>query len=136
MRFSDYPFMAKLARWGVDIHMGVLFGLPNQIALAGLATGLVVMVVLGYRMWWQRRPTTAARWRPGPAVRRGGLRALPWPGLAAVAVVAINLQAVALRCRGAACRDVASRDRPGLGYSRCLRCWSSPAWLAAVRKAL
>ncbi|OKI47528.1 hypothetical protein A6A27_36690 [Micromonospora sp. CB01531] len=89
VRFADYPFMAKLARWGVDIHMGVLFGLPNQIALAGLAMGLVVMVVLGYRMWWQRRPTAAARWLPGPAVRAGGLGALPWPGLVAVAVVAV-----------------------------------------------
>ncbi|MEU5726684.1 PepSY domain-containing protein [Micromonospora sp. NPDC047738] len=89
VRFADYPFMAKLARWGVDIHMGVLFGLANQIALAGLAMGQVVMVVLGYRMWWQRRPTTAARWRPGPAIRRGGLRALPWPGLVAVALVAV-----------------------------------------------
>ncbi|MEV0807638.1 PepSY-associated TM helix domain-containing protein [Micromonospora sp. NPDC050200] len=88
VRFAEYPFMAKLARWGVDIHMGVLFGLPNQIALAGLAIGLVVMVVLGYRMWWQRRPTTAAPWRPGPAVRAGGLWALPWPGLVAVAAVA------------------------------------------------
>ncbi|MEU3453026.1 PepSY-associated TM helix domain-containing protein [Micromonospora sp. NPDC006766] len=91
VRFADYPFMAKLTRWGVDIHMGVLFGLPNQIALAGLAVGLVTMVVLGYRMWWQRRPTTAARWRPGPAIRPGGLRVLPWPALVAVAVVVVGI---------------------------------------------
>ncbi|SDZ15283.1 Uncharacterized iron-regulated membrane protein [Micromonospora pattaloongensis] len=89
VRFADYPFMAKLTRWGIDLHMGVLFGLPNQIALAGLAAGLVTMLVLGYRMWWQRRPTSAARWRPGPAYGPGALRALPWPVLAAVAVVAI-----------------------------------------------
>lgn len=89
VRFADYPFMAKLARWGVDLHMGVLFGLANQIALAGLALGLAALVVLGYRMWWQRRPTRATGLRPGPAIPPGGLAALPWPGLLAVAAVAV-----------------------------------------------
>ncbi|MEV6905884.1 PepSY-associated TM helix domain-containing protein [Amycolatopsis sp. NPDC051071] len=41
VRFADYPLMAKLARWGIDAHMGVLFGWPNQIALhlLGLRSG-------------------------------------------------------------------------------------------------
>jgi uncharacterized iron-regulated membrane protein len=78
VRFSDYPFMAKLARWGVDIHMGALFGPANQIALATLALGLAVLVVLGYRMWWQRRPTRAGRRvRAGKPPRRGGWQRLP-----------------------------------------------------------
>jgi uncharacterized iron-regulated membrane protein len=33
--------------------MGSLFGLPNQILLAAVGTGLVLMIVWGYRMWWQ-----------------------------------------------------------------------------------
>jgi uncharacterized iron-regulated membrane protein len=87
-RFADYPFMAKLARWGVDLHMGTLFGLANQLALAALALGLATLVVLGYRMWWQRRPTRGTGLRPGPAIPPGGLARLPWPGLLAVAAVA------------------------------------------------
>ncbi|MFI7641539.1 PepSY-associated TM helix domain-containing protein [Nonomuraea sp. NPDC049400] len=57
LRFADYPVAAKLARWGIDGHMGLLFGLANQILLAALAIGLITLIVLGYRMWWRRRPT-------------------------------------------------------------------------------
>lgn len=79
-RFADYPVMAKLARWGVDLHMGVLFGWPNQVALAALALGLAAVVVLGYRMWWQR----SRRW-PAPA----GLGRLPRPLVAGVVVLTV-----------------------------------------------
>ncbi|WP_051580877.1 PepSY-associated TM helix domain-containing protein [Pseudonocardia acaciae] len=57
LRFADWPLMAKLARWGIDAHMALLFGVPGQIALAALALGLICMIVWGYRMWWLRRPT-------------------------------------------------------------------------------
>jgi uncharacterized iron-regulated membrane protein len=30
-RFEDFPLMAKLTRWGVDFHMGILFG-PSAAA--------------------------------------------------------------------------------------------------------
>ncbi|MGL5600268.1 MAG: PepSY-associated TM helix domain-containing protein [Silvania sp.] len=59
-RFADYPLMAKLTRWGVDFHMGVLFGLPNQLVLIAFGIGLCVMIVWGYRMWWMRRPKQTA----------------------------------------------------------------------------
>lgn len=54
--FARFPLVAKLTRWGVDAHMGVLFGLPNQLLLAFFGLGLCSMIVLGYRMWWIRRP--------------------------------------------------------------------------------
>jgi len=54
--FASFPLVAKLTRWGVDAHMGVLFGLPNQLILALFGFGLCTMIVLGYRMWWIRRP--------------------------------------------------------------------------------
>ena len=57
VRFEDYPLAAKLTRWGIDLHMGVLFGFWNQVVLALFALGLAVMVVWGYLMWWRRRPT-------------------------------------------------------------------------------
>ncbi|MEM6159621.1 DUF2534 family protein [Erwinia sp. P6884] len=59
VHFADFPLIAKLTRWGVDAHMGVLFGLPNQLILAAFGLGLCIMIVLGYRMWWLRRPAAA-----------------------------------------------------------------------------
>ncbi|SQI43314.1 Uncharacterized iron-regulated membrane protein [Leminorella richardii] len=56
VKFKDFPLIAKLTRWGVDAHMGVLFGLANQLLLAAFGTGLCALIVFGYRMWWLRRP--------------------------------------------------------------------------------
>lgn len=53
--FASFPLAAKLTRWGVDLHMGVLFGLPNQLVLIAFAAGLVTLVCWGYAMWWKRR---------------------------------------------------------------------------------
>jgi uncharacterized iron-regulated membrane protein len=87
VRFADYPLVAKLARWGIDAHMGVLFGVANQLLLVAFGTGLVVLILLGYRMWWRRRPT---RTRGGRPVPRGQLRraTLPTALVAAVLVLA------------------------------------------------
>jgi uncharacterized iron-regulated membrane protein len=60
VRFADYPVVAKLARWGIDGHMGVLFGWVNQLVLVAFGIGLITLIVLGYRMWWRRRPWIAA----------------------------------------------------------------------------
>jgi uncharacterized iron-regulated membrane protein len=57
LRFADWPLVAKLARWGIDAHMGLLFGVANQVILAALALGVACTVIWGYRMWWLRRPT-------------------------------------------------------------------------------
>ena len=57
VEFESFPIAAKLTRWGIDAHMGILFGLPNQFFVAGCALALCVLIVLGYRMWWLRRPT-------------------------------------------------------------------------------
>lgn len=55
-RFADFPLMAKLTRWGVDFHMGILFGLVNQLLLIAFGVALCVLIIWGYRMWWMRRP--------------------------------------------------------------------------------
>lgn len=52
--FSTFPIAAKLTRWGIDAHMGSLFGLANQLLLAVTALGLAVLVTFGYLMWWRR----------------------------------------------------------------------------------
>ncbi|KOU56975.1 peptidase [Streptomyces sp. MMG1533] len=73
LRFDDYPVLAKLTRWGIDLHTGVLFGLVNQIGLMLLALSLILLIVLGYRMWWQRgrgssfgRPIPRGAWQQVP----------------------------------------------------------------------
>ncbi|WP_448669197.1 PepSY-associated TM helix domain-containing protein [Enterobacter mori] len=59
-RFEDFPLMAKLTRWGVDFHMGILFGLVNQLLLVAFGLALCVLIIWGYRMWWMRRPAKSA----------------------------------------------------------------------------
>jgi uncharacterized iron-regulated membrane protein len=81
--FADWPLLAKLTRWGVNAHMGTLFGLVNQLLLAALAVGLICVIVWGYRMWWQRRPTRAdRRARAGAPPARGAWQRLPPWGIA------------------------------------------------------
>ncbi|WP_035832765.1 PepSY-associated TM helix domain-containing protein [Jonesia quinghaiensis] len=87
--FSEFPLAAKLTRWGVDLHMGTLFGLPNAIALAALALGITAMVIMGYIMWWKRRPRQAKRYQPGKTPGRGALRTAPWWGVALTAGFAL-----------------------------------------------
>ena len=85
--FADQNLAAKLAHWGIYAHMGEL-GVLNQLVLATLALGLIALVVLGYRMWWQRRPTRAPGFGPGPLLPPGALRRVPWPLAAAILVAA------------------------------------------------
>ncbi|GAA4752750.1 PepSY-associated TM helix domain-containing protein [Gordonia alkaliphila] len=85
--FADWPRAAQLANLGIALHMGILFGLLNQVALFAVAAVLVAIIVFGFRMWWQRRPRGSAR--PGRAPSAGALRALPWPAIAAISVVAV-----------------------------------------------
>ncbi|WP_411147727.1 PepSY-associated TM helix domain-containing protein [Streptomyces sp. A30] len=87
LRFADYPVLAKLTRWGIDLHTGVLFGLVNQIALMLLALSLILLIVLGYRMWWQRGRGSSF----GRPIPRGAWQRVPpqilLPCVAAIAVL-------------------------------------------------
>nr|WP_244420111.1 PepSY domain-containing protein [Streptomyces hygroscopicus] len=86
-RFADYPVLAKLTRYGIDLHTGTLFGIVNQIALAALALALIFLIVLGYRMWWQRRPTRAHALSFGRPLPRGAWRQIPLPVLIPLGLV-------------------------------------------------
>ncbi|MFF5160854.1 PepSY-associated TM helix domain-containing protein [Streptomyces sp. NPDC000348] len=87
LRFDDYPVLAKLTRWGIDLHTGNLFGLVNQIVLMALALTLILLILWGYRMWWQRGRGSAF----GRPVPRGAWQQVPpyvlVPLLAAIAVL-------------------------------------------------
>jgi uncharacterized iron-regulated membrane protein len=77
LRFADYPLFAKLTRIGIDAHMGVFLGLANQLALAALMVGLILLILWGYRMWWLRRPTKERTRGFGRPVPRGAWRKVP-----------------------------------------------------------
>lgn len=77
LRFADYPLLAKMTRFGIDLHMGLTFGIVNQLALAALAVALMFLVFWGYRMWWLRRPTKERVFSAGRAHPRGAWRKLP-----------------------------------------------------------
>jgi uncharacterized iron-regulated membrane protein len=92
VRWADQPLLAQLSKLGVQAHMSILFGLVNQIVLALTAIGLLWMIVWGYRMWWQRRPTRVDRRRPmGDPPVRGTWRNLPRVRLVIGAVVVAAL---------------------------------------------
>ncbi|HVV31030.1 MAG TPA: PepSY-associated TM helix domain-containing protein, partial [Mycobacteriales bacterium] len=65
IRFADWPFPVKLARWTADMHAGLLFGVANRVLLAVLALGVICLVVWGYRMWWLRGRRRSG-WAPAP----------------------------------------------------------------------
>ncbi|WP_454674039.1 PepSY-associated TM helix domain-containing protein [Achromobacter pestifer] len=85
--FQTFPLIAKLIRWGVDMHMGILFGWANQLLMAAIGLALSAMIVLGYRMWWLRRPAAGAT---GQTLTQAW-RELSWPGRVAAAAVAVAL---------------------------------------------
>ncbi|WP_299260020.1 PepSY domain-containing protein [uncultured Kushneria sp.] len=89
-RFETFPLAAKLTRWGVDLHMGVLFGVINQLVLVVFASALVVMLVLGYAMWWRRRPTRASDAMTTVTLIQTLLQA-PRPAALAVVILAVLL---------------------------------------------
>ncbi|MFE3171230.1 PepSY-associated TM helix domain-containing protein [Amycolatopsis sp. NPDC059090] len=91
LRFADYPLAAKLSRWGIDAHMGLLFGVANQVVLTVLGAALVCVVAWGYRMWWLRGRSgrsAGGGGRFGRLPTRGAWRRIPGRVLAPVLVVA------------------------------------------------
>lgn len=91
VRFADFPLAAKLTKWGIALHMGTLFGLANQLVLFLLACGIAAMTVLGYVMWWKRRPVqskvSGAKARFGKVAPSGALAKAPWWGVLTVVLV-------------------------------------------------
>lgn len=80
--WTDFPSLAKLTSIGILAHMGLLWGLPNQLALAALALGLLCVLFWGYRMAWLRRPGRAL-------APRGAFRGLSQPVGFAVVLVTV-----------------------------------------------
>ncbi|WP_142849940.1 PepSY domain-containing protein [Telmatospirillum sp. J64-1] len=86
--FETFPLVAKLIRWGIDLHMGILFGVPSQILMAALGTALSVTILYGYRIWWQRRPAPGAP--PQTLIQRWSRLSLPLKSLTVLVSLALG----------------------------------------------
>jgi uncharacterized iron-regulated membrane protein len=89
--FDDFTLAAKLTRWAIAAHMGLLFGLPNQLALLALSAGLSAMIVWGYVMWWKRRPMRGSAWAVGRPPASGAFLRAHWAGVTATVTVMVAL---------------------------------------------
>ncbi|MFC5237181.1 PepSY-associated TM helix domain-containing protein [Pseudonocardia zijingensis] len=85
--WDDYPVLAQLREVGQQAHTGTLFGVANQIVLALLVIATIVLVLVGYRMWWKRSPYQE---RGLPPVPQPALRELtPRVGVPVVLVTVV-----------------------------------------------
>ncbi|MDN6510173.1 MAG: PepSY domain-containing protein [Corynebacterium sp.] len=88
--FADWPVAAMATGWLIQLHMGTLFGLPNQLVLGALAAAIIAMVCWGYAMWWRRRPAGRLA---GPPRRTGWERPTAGTVVLVVALVAYGFVA-------------------------------------------
>lgn len=85
--WDDYPFLAKLTTLGIQAHSGTLFGMANQLVMALLALAALVLTVLGYLMWWRRRPRSGGPAPVPPPVWRHMSQPVAFGLVAAAAVL-------------------------------------------------
>ncbi len=85
--FDTFTIIPKLIRWGIDLHMGIKFGLINQIVMVVIGSALCVSIVYGYVLWWKRRPA------PGAPART---LIQSWLYLGAISKLAVLVVALAL----------------------------------------
>jgi len=52
----DVGAVAQLTDWGVSVHQGVEYGLPNQLLMLAGCIAVMLLCVTGVVMWWKRRP--------------------------------------------------------------------------------
>jgi uncharacterized iron-regulated membrane protein len=70
MGYADYGPLGRWLEWGINIHMGQEFGVPNQAVLVVVCLGIVLLCVSAATMWWKRRPVGGLGVPPLPADRR------------------------------------------------------------------
>jgi len=101
MRHADYGPLGRWLEWGINVHLGQEFGVPNQALLVVACLGIVLLCVSAGVMWWKRRPSGSLGVPPRPADRRalrtvfallvlGGL-AFPLVGASLLAMGALDL---------------------------------------------
>ena len=109
MSYADYGPLGRWLEFGINTHMGQTFGLTNQIVLAVVCAGIVLLSVSAAVMWWKRRPSGSLGVPPLPSDRRafiglfvilgiGGVL-FPLTGLSLLVMLALDLAWQRLRVR-------------------------------------
>ena len=70
MRYADYGPLGRWLEWGINVHLGQEFGVPNQAVLVIACLGIVLLCVSACVMWWKRRPAGGLGVPPLPEDRR------------------------------------------------------------------
>lgn len=70
MRYADYGPLGRWLEWGINVHLGQEFGVPNQAVLVIACLGIVLLCVSACVMWWKRRPAGGLGVPPLPDDRR------------------------------------------------------------------
>nr|WP_278722422.1 PepSY domain-containing protein [Corynebacterium accolens] len=68
---ADWPVAAQLTSWLIQLHMGTLFGIYSQVALAALALGLLVISIAGLWTWWKKPRRSLPELKITPTVVAG-----------------------------------------------------------------
>ncbi|QOY93807.1 PepSY domain-containing protein [Massilia sp. UMI-21] len=66
----DVGAVARITDWGIGVHQGLEYGLPNQLLMLAGCLALMLLCVSSVAMWWKRRPAG----RLGAPARKDGDR--------------------------------------------------------------
>ena len=70
MRYADYGALGRWLEWGINVHLGQEFGVPNQAVLVVACLAIVLLCTSAAVMWWKRRPDGGIGVPPLPHDRR------------------------------------------------------------------
>lgn len=100
--YADYGPFGRALEWGINVHLGQEFGRFNQLALAAVCVGNVMLAVSAAVMWWKRRPSRSLGVPPEPKDPRvfRGLLALLFVGGVLFPLVGASLVVMLLLDQG------------------------------------
>ncbi|UYG50639.1 PepSY-associated TM helix domain-containing protein [Comamonas endophytica] len=98
MSYADYGPMGRTLEWGINVHLGMEWGVFNQALLVVTCLGIVLLCASAAVMWWKRRPAGGLGVPPQPANRRlqAGVLALLLVGGAIFPLVGASMLIMAL----------------------------------------
>lgn len=70
LAFKDYGPIGKAIEFGINVHMGQEWGLPNQLVMLATCLAIILSSVAAVVMWWKRRPVGRVGVPPYPAEAR------------------------------------------------------------------
>jgi uncharacterized iron-regulated membrane protein len=70
MNYADYGPLGRTLEWGINVHLGMEWGVFNQALLVVTCLAIVLLCVSAAVMWWKRRPHGSLGVPPQPASRK------------------------------------------------------------------